>query len=145
MAVVFVYGTLTDPDRVSTLLDSYTLGPSACCHGLRRIEGTYPTLAPGEQVSGRLLATPELSQLDTYEGVDRGLYCRVSVPLSTVGLSNPLDVPFAVETVELYVGNPSLLTVSEVVEWPVSGPFEHQVRTYLDTHSVRVCPQMTSD
>ena len=45
------------------------------------MEGTYPTLAPGGQTEGRLLVTPDVDALDAYEGVDRGLYARVSVPL----------------------------------------------------------------
>lgn len=115
MAVVFVYGTLTTPDRVSSVLDQYSLGPSAVCEGLHRVDGQYPTLAPGGQTSGRLLATPEIDSLDSYEGVDRGLYCRVSVPLSTDALG-AVEPPFATETAEMYVGSPRLLGVADVVE-----------------------------
>lgn len=78
----FVYGTLTEPERVAELLDRFDLGPEATLYGLHRIEGRYPTLAPGGEVEGRLLETPETQRLDAYEGVDSGLYVRVSVPVS---------------------------------------------------------------
>lgn len=138
MAVVFVYGTLTDPDRLSAVLERYTLGPPAVCEGLQRVDGTYPTLAPGESVDGRLLATSELAQLDAYEGLDRGLYCRVSVPLSRTPDSDAVDSAFQVDTAEVYVGNPSLLDVSDRIEWPASGPFEHRVRSYVESESVHI-------
>lgn len=138
MAVVFVYGTLTDPDRVSSVLDRYTTGPSVVCEGLQRVDGQYPTLAPGGQTRGRLLATSEIETLDSYEGLDRGLYCRVSVPLS-IDVHDLFEEPFDAETAELYVGSPRLLGVADVVEWPTSGPLEQQVRQYLDSHSVRIC------
>jgi len=138
MTVVFVYGTLTDPARVSTVLDRYTLGPDAVCQGLQRVDGRYPTLAPGGSVSGRLLATPQLDRLDAYEGLDRGLYCRVSVPCSTAEPAVEVDPAFGVETAELYVGDPALLGLSDVVEWPGSGSLTQRVQTYLASHTVQI-------
>lgn len=137
MTVVFVYGTLTDPDRVSTLLNRYRLGPSAVCEGLQRVDGQYPTLAPGGQTDGRLIETPEMDALDSYEGLDRGLYCRVSVPLSTDDVRR-LESLFAAETAELYVGNPRLLGVDDAIKWPTPGGFEQQVTQYIESHPVRI-------
>jgi len=137
MTVVFVYGTLTDPDRVSTVLNHYRLGPTAVCEGLQRVDGRYPSLAPGGQTDGRLLETPEMDALDSYEGIDRGLYCRVSVPLSNNGVCG-LESSFTAETAAVYVGNPRLLGVDDVVEWPTSGSFEQQVTQYIESHPVRI-------
>ncbi len=137
MTVVFVYGTLTDPDRVSTVLNHYRLGPTAVCEGLQRVDGRYPTLAPGGQTDGRLLETAEMGTLDSYEGIDRGLYCRVSVPLLSDDVRSP-ESPFETEMAEVYVGNPRLLGVDDVVEWPVSGGFKQQVTQYLESHPVRI-------
>lgn len=124
MARVFVYGTLTDPDRVGALLDRYELGAEATLHGLRRVEGRYPTLAPGGEVRGRLLETPEIERLDAYEGVETGLYVRVSVPLSEGG------------TAECYVGDPEPLGAD--AEWPGHGAFKERVRSYLSEERVVV-------
>lgn len=124
MARVFVYGTLTDPDRAQSLLDRYELGAAATLHGLRRVEGQYPTLAPGGRTEGRLLSTPEIDRLDAYEGVESGLYVRVSVPLSEGG------------TAECYVGDPEPLGADAA--WPGSGPFEERVRSYLSEERVVV-------
>lgn len=77
---VFVYGTLTEPERVSSVLETTRtdaadafVGP-ATLEGLHRVDGRYPTLAPGGSVDGRLLTVDEtaLARLDRYEGVDRG-------------------------------------------------------------------------
>jgi gamma-glutamylaminecyclotransferase len=122
MVRVFVYGTLTDPDRVESLLDRYDLGSEATLHGLRRVEGQYPTLAPGGRTEGRLLSTPELDRLDAYEGVESGLYVRVSVPLSEGG------------TAECYVGDPEPLGADAA--WPGEGRFEERVRSYLSGERV---------
>lgn len=108
--LVFVYGTLTDPDRVETVLGGprsasegsretppagtdETTSAEATAHefvgratidGLHRVDGEYPTLAPGGSVEGRLLEVTDdgLSAIDAYEGVDRGLYVRVGVPVA---------------------------------------------------------------
>ncbi len=135
MVVVFVYGTLTDPDRLASVVEQYTLGPPAQCEGLHRVDGRYPTLAPGGQTSGRLIETPELGVLDRYEGLDDGLYCRVSVPLST---DAGADSPFAVDTVEVYVGSPRLLGIEDLVEWPNSGGLSRRVSQYIESYDVRI-------
>ncbi|MFW6320436.1 MAG: gamma-glutamylcyclotransferase [Halohasta sp.] len=141
MALVFVYGTLTDPRRVSTLLDSVDLGPEAVCYGLTRVDGRYPTLCPGDRVCGRLLATPEISRLDDYEGVDRGLYCRCSIPLDSAGGSDAVESAFDADSVETYIGDPAALGVSERVDWPGSGSLERRVAAYIETNPVRVRPE----
>jgi gamma-glutamylcyclotransferase (GGCT)/AIG2-like uncharacterized protein YtfP len=117
MARVFVYGTLTDPDRVDSLLDRYDLLGEATLEGLHRVDGRYPTLAPGGEVRGRLIETPEIDRLDAYEGVESGLYVRVSIPLSAGG------------SAECYVGDPEPLGADAT--WPGTGPFEERVRSYL--------------
>ncbi len=77
---VFVYGTLTDPDRIASVVETFEFVGTATLVGLHRVEGRYPTLAPGGETEGRLLDTPDVEALDAYEGVERGLYCRVTVP-----------------------------------------------------------------
>jgi len=52
---VFVYGTLTEPERVAEVLDSYVYVGPATLFGLHLVEGRYPTLAPGGETGGRLL------------------------------------------------------------------------------------------
>lgn len=124
VARVFVYGTLTDPERLAELLDRYDLGPKATLNGLRRVEGRYPTLVPGGEVAGRLLETPEIDLLDAYEGVKSRIYLRVSVPTSDS------------ESVECYVGDPVRLDAD--AEWPGTGPFEERVRSYIDERDVEI-------
>lgn len=135
---VFVYGTLTDPEQVSRLLDAYEFGPRAVCQGLERVDGQYPTVVPGDQVSGRLLYTPHLDRLDSYEGVDRGLYCRLSVPLGRS--EDPTET-----TVDIYIGNPIKLGVSKTPIWPGSGPFEQQVAEYIEVNPVSVKMKAATD
>lgn len=119
----FVYGTLTDSDTATAVLDSFEYRRTATLVGLRRVDGEYPTLLPGGSVTGRILATDEVTALDRYEGVDRGLYVRVSIAHEDGG------------TVETYVGNPALLGVTD--EWPGDGAFDERVRASLDTVFVR--------
>ena len=122
---VFVYGTLTDPDTAAAVLDTFEYRGAAELVGLRRVDGRYPTLAPGGTTTGRLLRTPEVAALDAYEGVDRGLYCRQSVPLAD-----------GTGTVECYVGDPAALDAP--VEWPGGGPFRDRVAQYCDRDDVVV-------
>jgi len=135
---VFVYGTLTEPDRVAEVLDSFVFVGSATLTGLRPVEGRYPTLAPGEETAGRLLRTDEIRALDGHERVDDGLYRRVSVPLDAPG-----DHP---DEAGVYVGDPDRLDADAA--WPEpSGPearpeqgdaFAKRVSAYLDRANVRV-------
>ncbi|OVE83977.1 gamma-glutamylcyclotransferase family protein [Natronolimnobius baerhuensis] len=136
---VFVYGTLTEPNRVQDVLavdtsDSSQRDPSlfdgpAVLEGLHRVEGRYPTLAPGGHVEGRLLCVDdqELERLDRYEGVDTGLYTRVSVPGD--GLEGPVAV---------YVGDPDRLGVSTECEWPSGASFVDRVQTVCDRGEIYV-------
>ncbi|MFT4921847.1 MAG: gamma-glutamylcyclotransferase (GGCT)/AIG2-like uncharacterized protein YtfP [Haloarculaceae archaeon] len=121
----FVYGTLIDPDSASSVLDAFTYRGPATLVGCHRVEGRYPTLAPGGEVAGRLLATDETAALDRYEGVSSGLYVRVSVPVDD-----------ADEPVETYVGDPDRLGAPAT--WPGDGLFERRVRAYLHDHDVFV-------
>ncbi|WP_338726847.1 gamma-glutamylcyclotransferase family protein [Haladaptatus sp. DJG-WS-42] len=124
---VFVYGTLTDPDTVSEVVSSFEFVCDARLDGLRRVEGTYPTLAPapGNSVDGKLLRTADIRSLDAYEGIESGLYVRVSVPCAD-------------QSVAVYVGDPGRLDVAEPVKWPGDGSFEARVHRYLAEHAVCV-------
>lgn len=126
---VFVYGTLTDPERVEAVLGrreddvtppdafegsapsslEYEFCGAATLEGCHRVDGRYPALAPGGSTEGRLLAVGDgaLAALDRYEGVDSGLYERVAVPRS--------DAEGAAWT---YVGDPTRLAVEDAVTVP---------------------------
>jgi len=120
----FVYGTLTDPDTAAQVLDTFAYRGRATITGLHRVDGEYPTLLPDGETEGRLLVTPAIAALDGYEGVDRGLYVRVTLSCDDGG------------TVETYVGDPERLGVGD--EWPGDGPFADRIRKYLGDHDVTV-------
>lgn len=130
---VFVYGTLTNPAQVAEVVDAYVFVGPAVVEGLHAVEGRYPTLAPGGRVAGRLLRTESVAALDAYEGVDSGLYTRVSVPVAE-GRHDPSDP----DAVALYVGDPARLDVAESVSWPGTGALRERVTRYLAEHDVRV-------
>jgi len=127
--LVFVYGTLTDPDRVAAVLDDWAFEGVAELSGLHRVEGEYPTLAPGGRVEGNLLLTDEVGRLDSYEGVDRGLYVRVEVPVE--GDATPEG-----EVATIYVGDPDRLGAP--AEWPGGGEFRTRVAKYVTTNDVKI-------
>ncbi|SFB82925.1 Gamma-glutamyl cyclotransferase, AIG2-like [Halobiforma haloterrestris] len=140
---VFVYGTLTDPDRVEAVLEGepparYELQGRATLEGLHRVDGRYPTLAPGGRVDGRLLAVDDvgLERLDRYEGVEDGLYVRVSVPWKTDAASAVDGSQEDDATLAVYVGDPARLGVADRVDWPGDGPFTARVRRYLERTNV---------
>ena len=122
----FAYGTLTDRDTAAAVLDSFQYRGPAVLDGLHRVDGRYPTLVSDGKVSGRLLETDQTAALDRYEGVDSGLYVRISIPRACEGEG----------TVRTYVGNPVRLDVAE--KWPGAGPFPERVRAYVDEHEVVV-------
>lgn len=122
---VFVYGTLTDRDTAAGVLEQFEYRGAATVRGLKRVDGRYPTLVPDGAVDGRLLSTPERDALDAYEGVDRGLYCRCSIPREARAGS-----------VECYVGDPETLGVE--AEWPGDGGFAERVGEYVRTYDVVV-------
>ncbi|MFB1063759.1 gamma-glutamylcyclotransferase [Natrinema sp. H-ect4] len=125
--VVFVYGTLTEGDRVATVLgddaDSEFVG-RATLEGLHRVDGRYPTLVPGGSVDGRLLAVDDagLERLDRYEGVEAELYVRVAVPVTGAAGT-------ASERCWVYVGEPDQLGVDAT--WPGEGALRDRVRTHV--------------
>jgi len=125
---IFVYGTLTEPERVAEVADSFVFVGPATLDGLRLVEGRYPTLAPGGETAGRLLRTEAVDALDAYEDVEGGLYVRETVPLDA-----PDDYP---EAAAVYVGDPDRLDADAT--WPGSGPFAARVRSTLDERDVRV-------
>ena len=134
---VFVYGTLVDPERAGAVLDDWEYVEHAVLHGLYRVDGQYPSLAPGGRVEGRVLRTSEVDRLDEYEGVDSGLYVRVSVPRSDgVPTSRPRGEPDTDDDsgVAVYVGDPDRLDAPAA--WPGDGTFDGRVRRYLDESDV---------
>lgn len=124
---LFVYGTLTDSEQAAALLDSFAYTGEVTLEGLHRVDGSYPTLAPGGSVDGRLLRTDGIATLDRYEGVEQGLYVRETVPL---------DTDHDADSAALYVGDPDKLDVA--VSWPGTDPFDARVRGYLASNDVRV-------
>jgi len=143
---VFVYGTLTEPERVGAVVDSFAfLGP-AVLSGLHPVQGEYPTLAPGGETGGRLLRTDDIDAIDAYEGVNDGLYSRVTVPIDA-GESRAGERSEAAglaATAAVYVGDPGRLGVDDAVTWPAAdgvAGFADRVRAYLRDHDVRVRPQ----
>ncbi|GAB3323611.1 gamma-glutamylcyclotransferase [Haloplanus rallus] len=126
---VFVYGRLTEPARVSSVVDSFVFVGAAILEGCHPVAGRYPTLAPGGETAGRLLRTDALDALDAYEGVDRGLYVRVAVPRTDGG------------TAAVYVGDPAPLDVESSVTWPGTGPFADRVRRYVADGGAVVRPR----
>lgn len=126
---VFVYGTLTDPETVGDVLDSYVFVGSAVLHGLHAVEGEYPTLAPGGEVAGRLLRTEQIDRLDEYERTHDNLYTRISVPLGTEATTDG-------ETVAVYVGDPDRLDAD--ADWSGDGRFSERVQQYVTDSGVRV-------
>ncbi|MFB6103234.1 MAG: gamma-glutamylcyclotransferase [Haloplanus sp.] len=126
---VFVYGTLTEPDRVAAVVDSYVFVGAAVLEGCHPVAGRYPTLAPGGETAGRLLRTPEMDALDAYEGVDEGRYVRVTAPRTDGGEA------------AVYVGDPDALDVDDPVDWPGEGSFSARVRRYFDGGDALVRPK----
>ena len=142
---VFVYGTLTDAAQAAAVLDEFTYVGTATLSGLHRVEGRYPTLAPGGSVAGRLLRTDEVAALDRYEGVDSDLYVRVTVPVAGAddghaaddGVPDASD-PTVPDEAAVYVGDPVRLGVD--VDWPGDGGFGARVRRYVREQAVRLTP-----
>lgn len=156
---VFVYGTLTNPETVREVVDSFVFVGPAVLEGLRVVDGEYPTLAPprsvgdgrgdiaGPTVAGRLLRTDEVDALDAYEGVGSGLYVRATVPVvDEGGVGRAGDAvadgpgatgePSPVEEAIVYVGDPERLGAN--AEWPGEGTFRDRVSATLAEHPVRI-------
>jgi len=141
--LVFVYGTLTDPARVADVLDGtreWSFVADATLRGLHRVDGQYPTLAPGGRVDGRLLQTDAVAALDAYEGVDRGLYLRVPVPFADDGTVDG-GTDDESDAVAVYVGDPERLGVDEAVAWPGAGDLGRRVGRYVAANDVAVEPR----
>ncbi|SNR43797.1 gamma-glutamylcyclotransferase family protein [Halorubrum vacuolatum] len=130
---VFVYGTLTAPERVRELLDSFAFVGPATLSGMHLVEGAHPTLAPGGRTAGRLLRTEELTRLDRYEGIADGLYVRVAVPLA---VADACDIDNYPDEAVVYVGDPDRLDAAAT--WPGNGGFPKRVDQYLTSADVRV-------
>lgn len=126
---VFVYGPLLDPHQALAVVPDATFGPAATLFGLHAVEERHPTLAPGGSVAGQLLSTEQMDALDAYNGVDEGLYVRVTVPRADGG------------TVAAYVGDPDRLDSEASIEWPGDGPLAERVAQYIDDEGVIVRPE----
>ncbi|WP_135305883.1 gamma-glutamylcyclotransferase family protein [Haloarcula amylovorans] len=124
---VFVYGTLVQTQTAAAVLDEFEYRGPATVSGLHRVEGRYPTLAPGGSTSGRLLHTPEIDALDRYEGVESALYVRCTLPFEGDETG---------DTVECYLGDPTPLDAP--AEWPGDGTFEERARRYCRSERVLV-------
>jgi gamma-glutamylcyclotransferase (GGCT)/AIG2-like uncharacterized protein YtfP len=154
---VFVYGTLTEPDRVKEVLDSFAFVGAATLAGLRVVEGRYPTLVPpvddddddgrdaagdtaggalgsgaDAAVGGRLLRTDDVAALDAYERVDDGLYTRVSIPLFDADGERRGEAA-------VYIGDPARLDAPAA--WPGDGPFTERVERGVRERGVAVSEQ----
>lgn len=123
----FVYGTLTDADRAAAVLDEFEYRGPAILEGWRRVDGVYPTLVPGGETEGRLLATGEAAALDAYEGGDDGPYVRVAVPRTDGGEA------------WVYVGDPARLDAPG--RWPGDGPFRERVDREIRDRDVVIRPR----
>ncbi|SDM05164.1 Gamma-glutamyl cyclotransferase, AIG2-like [Halogranum gelatinilyticum] len=139
----FVYGTLTNPEQVAQVVDSYSYLGAAVLDGLHPVSGRYPTLAPGGSVGGRVLRTDDVDAVDTYEGVGQGLYVRVEVPWRVDGNDGGDGDATAGddgvgETVAVYVGDPDELDAEEEISWPGDGSLAERVRRYVARESVTV-------
>ncbi|MFB6256538.1 MAG: gamma-glutamylcyclotransferase [Haloplanus sp.] len=126
---IFVYGTLTEPERVASVVDAFVFVGAAVLEGCHPVAGRYPTLAPDGETAGRLLRTDDVDALDAYEGIEGGPYVRVSAPRTDGGIA------------AVYVGDPDALDVENAVDWPGSGPFAERVRRYFEAESVIVRPE----
>jgi gamma-glutamylcyclotransferase (GGCT)/AIG2-like uncharacterized protein YtfP len=126
---LFVYGTLTAPGRVATLVDAYVFVGPARVEGLHPVEGRHPTLAPGGTGAGRLLRIDDddVAAVDDYEGAP-DLYVRVPIPLA------------GGDAVHTYVGDPAALGVADEVAWPGEGTLDERVRRYVADAEVVVRP-----
>lgn len=139
---VFVYGTLTDSDRAAALLDTFAYHGETVLDGLHRVKGAYPTLAPDGRTRGRILRTPDIDVLDEYEGVERGLYARVSVPFTDAAIDHDdtatqNDTEIDSRKLAVYVGDPDALDVVGV-SWPGPGSFRERVERYVRKEEVCV-------
>jgi gamma-glutamylcyclotransferase (GGCT)/AIG2-like uncharacterized protein YtfP len=125
MPEVFVYGTLTDPERARRVTGVLPAYRPARLDGLHRVEGRYPTLAPAPagHVTGRLLAVDSLEPVDAYEGIDSGLYVRVRL-----------------DDVWTYVGDPERLGADATWAGHDDEPFRARMSRYLERGDVSVHP-----
>ena len=83
---LFVYGTLMEAEAQAGLLAGMRRVPARVQGRLFRMPAGYPALVLGPEawVHGELVDLTEprrLPILDTYEGVEEGLYERVQVPV----------------------------------------------------------------
>jgi gamma-glutamylcyclotransferase (GGCT)/AIG2-like uncharacterized protein YtfP len=112
---LFVYGTLTDPQLLTTLTEKHFASQTARLLGYERVlpqRGyAYVRQHHGHSVDGVLIRDIDrdsLHRLDRYEG-EGELYLRIPVVVNILATVHPCEV---------YVGNPALLASDG--EWKVA-------------------------
>lgn len=102
---VFVYGTLRDQDLLYRLLRRNPLMKPARVNDYRRFNDEasgYPMAVheKGSYIDGALLigiGNRDLSALDNFEGVHRGLYKRIKVQVLPAGSNTPVEAQMYVK------------------------------------------------
>jgi gamma-glutamylcyclotransferase (GGCT)/AIG2-like uncharacterized protein YtfP len=107
---IFIYGTLRDPEVLSRLLRRVPPMKPAKVEGFRKYfdsEAGFPMAIKekGSVIEGALMTgigSRDLSSLDDYEGVRKGLYKRITVQVVPTGAKVPVEAfMYVKETSEL--------------------------------------------
>ena len=96
---IFVYGTLRDPDVLSRLLRRVPPMKPARVDGFRKYfdqDAGFPMAIKekGSSIDGALMTgigSRDLSALDDYEGIRKGLYKRITVQVTPAGAKVPVE------------------------------------------------------
>ena len=96
---IFIYGTLRDPEVLSHLLRRVPPMKPAKVEGFRKYfdsEAGFPMAIQekGSVIEGALMTgigSRDLSSLDDYEGVRKGLYKRITVQVIPTGAKVPVE------------------------------------------------------
>lgn len=96
---IFIYGTLRDPDVLSRLLRRVPPMKPARVEGYRKYfdqEAGFPMAIKekGSVIDGALMTgigSRDLSTLDDYEGIRKGLYKRITVQVTPAGSKVPVE------------------------------------------------------
>ena len=96
---IFVYGTLRDPDVLSRLLRRVPPMKPAKVEGYRKYfdqDAGFPMAIKekGSVIDGALMTgigSRDLSMLDDYEGIRKGLYKRITVQVMPAGSKAPVE------------------------------------------------------
>ena len=118
---VFAYGTLREVDRLQALIGAvsgWRVAGEGSVQGRLYDAGEYPAVVPSDdardRVAGILIELddpgPALKRLDTYEGVDAGLYRRELVAVERSGGT--------VVDAWVYVYRRSVQGLPRIARWP---------------------------